>query len=272
MINSIKKYGIFIYEKYPKLRPFIRILNSIVFRPKPKFSGWKMTTYHEVPWKDEYQGNVFRKASKDLNSFEITRGHEEGIKDGSLNWRHWIVSTAIRYALNFTETKNINVVECGVGDGLSAFILLREIVDKYNKKYSCYLYDSWGVMKKEDLIETSKPSTNKYAELDIERTKKNLLEFNDNIIFHQGYIPESFQMGEHPEKIIYMHIDVNSSKPTANALEFFYPRLASNGVILFDDYGWGGYDQTKNVVDKFFAEKPGILFKYPTGQAMYIHK
>jgi len=231
-----------------------------------------MTTYHEDPWKDEYEGEVFRNATKDLSKFELTRGFEEGRKDGSLNWGHWVVSTAIRYALNFTESKDMHVVECGVGDGVTAFILLREISNVPNRKYSCHLYDSWGAMKKDDLLETSKLNINKYAELDIDRTKKNLLEFKDNTVFHQGYIPESFQTGEHPEKIIYMHIDVNSSKPTLDALEFFYPRLAHNGVVLFDDYGWSGYDETKNVVDKFFSDKPGIIFKYPTGQAMYLHK
>lgn len=269
-MNIIKKYGNFLYGKYPGLRPILRIGNNIVFRPKPKFSGWKMTSYHELPWKDEYQGKVFRDTLNDFDKFELTQGFEEGVKDGSLNWRHWIVSTAIRYALNFTPSKNANVVECGVGDGLSAFILLREISN--NMKYSCHLYDYWGGMKKDEFLKTDKIHVIKYSELDIMRTKRNLLEFKDNTVYHPGSIPESFQTGEHPKKIIYMHIDLNSSKPTLEALNFFYPRLEHNGVILFDDYGWGGYDETKNIIDKFFSVQPGILIKYPTGQAMYIHK
>ncbi len=55
------------------------------------------------------------------------------------------------------------------------------------------------------------------------------------------------------------------------ALEFFYPRLVVGGVILFDDYGWDAYEDTKNTIENFFKDKPGLLMKIPTGQAIYFH-
>ena len=61
------------------------------------------------------------------------------------------------------------------------------------------------------------------------------------------------------------------SKPTESALDFFYPRLVPGGVILFDDYGWDAYEDTKNAIENFFTNKPGILMKLPTGQAIYFH-
>ncbi len=65
--------------------------------------------------------------------------------------------------------------------------------------------------------------------------------------------------------------DLNSAKPTESALDFFYPRLVPGGVILFDDYGWDAYEDTKNAIENFFTNKPGILMKLPTGQAIYFH-
>ena len=74
-----------------------------------------------------------------------------------------------------------------------------------------------------------------------------------------------------PDTIFYLHIDLNSAKPTEHALEFFYPRLVVGGVILFDDYGWDAYEDTKNTIENFFKDKPGLLMKIPTGQAIYFH-
>ena len=40
----------------------------------PRFSGWGMTSIHEFPWNDEYQGDVFRKASNDIkNEFDLSQ-------------------------------------------------------------------------------------------------------------------------------------------------------------------------------------------------------
>ena len=60
------------------------------------------------------------------------------------------------------------------------------------------------------------------------------------------------------ERIISMEIKI-----------IFYDRVASGGVILFDDYGWDAYIDTRRIIDEFFKDKPGILFEFPTGQAIY---
>ncbi len=102
--------------------------------------------------------------------------------------------------------------------------------------------------------------------------EKKLIEFKENLIFHQGYIPDSLtEKPDPPDTIFYLHIDLNSAKPTEHALEFFYPRLVGGGVILFDDYGWDAYEDTKNTIENFFKDKPGLLMKIPTGQAIYFH-
>ena len=66
-----------------------------------------------------------------------------------------------------------------------------------------------------------------------------------------------------------MHIDLNSTKPTIDALDFFFPRLIKGGIIIFDDYGNTGYPDTKIEIDEFFKNKPGVLMQSPTGQAIY---
>ena len=40
------------------------------------------------------------------------------------------------------------------------------------------------------------------------------------------------------------------------------------GVILFDDFG--GFEDTRNVIDNFFDDKNGHFINYPTGQGVFI--
>jgi len=273
--SKIIEYGKNLNQKYPSLHPLFRILNQIFFS-KPKFSGWGMKTQHQLPWLDDYDGDVFRKAKEDIKTtFKFNKkivGIDEKNID-SLLWRHWIVTTAIRYSIKFSKSENMNFVECGVGEGFSAFFSLKEIVEQQKlSNFKMHLYDAWDSMLKEQLVKNELSNVHTYNELNIDTTKKNLKEFNEYIIYQKGYIPDTFNSISTPTKISYLHIDLNAVNPTMDSLNFFYPKLESSGVILFDDYGWDSYEDTKIAIDEFFNDKPGMLFKLPTGQALYLHK
>ena len=79
-----------------------------------------------------------------------------------------------------------------------------------------------------------------------------------------------FQKAENPTQINWLHIDLNSSEATQSSLEFFFDKLVSGGVILFDDYG--GFKDTRKIVDEFFKSKNGHFTNYPTGQGNFIKK
>src|SRR6185503_9828367 len=190
------------------------------------------------------------------------------VNTDDLKWRHWVVAFAVRKAIKFAKTDLFQFAECGVGDGLTSFFALNEI--KQNNilvKSTMHVYDSWQAMEKERLAETEYAYEGKYENLSLQRTQRNLKEYTTCIQYHVGYIPDSFEFNS-PESIVFLHIDLNSSKPTLAALEFFLPRLLDNGIILLDDYGSLEYSATKKLVDKFFSDKPGILEKLPTGQAI----
>ena len=67
-----------------------------------------------------------------------------------------------------------------------------------------------------------------------------------------------------------MHIDLNSYKASLSTLDFFYEKVVSGGIILFDDYG--GFKETQIIVDNFFLEKEGHFINFPTGQAIFLKK
>lgn len=274
-IKNIREMGRKIYKNNPSIRPFVDFIRKKE-PDTPRFSGWGMTSIHEFPWNDEYQGDVFRKASNDIkNKFDFVDNTTNVNKNrmDSLLWRHWNISYAARSALEFADTTEYNFVECGVAEGITSFFLLYEIdsCKKLIGKCFLHLYDSWAKMKEEHLTENEKESIGKYERLDLEKTKRNLSKFKIPIVFHQGYIPDSFYYDspKSPDSICYLHIDLNSSKPTLASLEFFHPKLVKGGIIVFDDYAHSGYEDTKQVVDKFFSNKSGLLQKLATGQAIY---
>jgi len=235
-----------------------------------------MQTNSQAPWIDEYQGKEFRKAAKEIKE-KFVFNEKLGIYPKNIDetlWRHWNLSFAINYALSFVKSDEFNLVECGVEWGYTAFFALKTLSDTLDntQSFTMHLYDAWQDMKQEELLESEYWHVNLYKNLDIDSTKQNLNEFSQNLVFHQGYIPESLnKKPDAPDSIFYLHIDLNSAKPTESALDFFYPRLVPGGVILFDDYGWDAYEDTKNAIENFFTNKPGILMKLPTGQAIYFH-
>jgi hypothetical protein len=67
-----------------------------------------------------------------------------------------------------------------------------------------------------------------------------------------------------------MHVDLNLSAPTLQALEWAFPRWSVGGICVLDDYLWAGYEDQKQVVDEFFRNKGLPIVGLPTGQGIVI--
>ncbi len=135
-----------------------------------------------------------------------------------------------------------------------------------------FLYDAWEGMKAENLLKSESNNINNYDYLDVENTKRNLKDFSNRIVFNKGYIPDSFKTSVNPEKLSWLHIDLNSSIATKAALDYFFDKILPGGVILFDDYSHRGYEDTMKMIDNYFEGKDGILMPIPTGQAIFFKK
>lgn len=272
--KKIKRY---IKKKFPK---FVKIYKILIQKNDDvSFEGWGMTTLStNNPWEKNLNETVkiFNKTHlKVLNDIknkifiDTTPGND--ISDSietleGLKWRHYLIFNSVRLLKNKNIKKTF--VECGVGDGLSIKYVLNTTSPE-NSEF--YLYDSWQPMLKKYLITDGENSKiGSYNSLNFEITKKNLKNYSHNITFNQGYIPDIYNKNNHPKKVSWLHIDLNSSMPTLKTLEFFYDRIESNGIIVFDDYGWKGYEDTRYIVDNFFNKKNGVFFQFPTGQGIYI--
>lgn len=281
--KEILQIGIRTAKRMPILKPIMKKFYKKFMKkyytsppPTPKFSGWGMTTISEHAWNDKFACAVFRQSCEDVKKFEFTPSTVNEPYDEymhSLNWRHYFISFCANYAIKFAHTNNHNFVECGVNDGVTALFALNELYNQIEPNFNMHLYDSWSAMKAEHLLDSEMDHVGAYSDSSMDRTKSNLKKFEKNIIYHRGFIPDTFyQSPKSPESISYLHIDLNSSRPTLATLSFFLPKLVKGGIIIFDDYGGINYPETKYVVDEFFSKKNGILLKIPTGQAIYFHK
>jgi hypothetical protein len=283
-----KKY---LKKKFPNFYKILQIFYTNILKKKKssiKFYGWGLTMETSPPWMISFSKNktyqVFENTKKKLDekiinkNFSLTQiedyyenltfqdifDHYEGLR-----YRNYIVCYSALIA--FENTKSRNIVECGVADGMTSFFSIS--VFKEDKNYKAYLYDAWDHMRGKELVtESDKKRINNYKYLDIEITKNNLNEFNNNIIYNKGYIPEIFSDSINPDNLSWLHIDLNSSMPTLETLNFFYPKLENNGVILLDDYAFDSYEDTAAVVEDFFKDKNIHFLHLMTGQALIIKK
>lgn len=249
-----------LYERVPAVRPAMTAVNDAV--KKPTFSGWGMRNHHAVPWEDENDWAHFRQAADHVRArFEHGLSKDTGITaatvDG-LRWRHWIVAFSVRYACQFTVGP-VTLVECGVGDGLTAYFGCNE-AEHLARDFEMHCYDAWAPV-------ATDASDTGYGDSALDRTKRNLNRFP--VTYHPGLIPGSLIDEDAPRSTHYLSVDLNAAAPTLEALSFFITRMAPRAVILFDDYGHGAYGETRRTIDAFFTGRPGALMKLPTGQALW---
>ena len=85
----------------------------------------------------------------------------------------------------------------------------------------------------------------------------------------KGVVPESLET-VNISKVAYLSIDMNCAPPEKAALEYFWPKLSSGGVIVLDDFGWKGHEEQKIMAENFAAERSLEILNLPTGQEVII--
>lgn len=169
-------------------------------------------------------------------------------------------------------------VECGVWKGHSAYMISKLLVDSQFKG-GFHIFDSFegGLSPKttedKNLVrELSKEQISKESAIfssTEEEVRACLAEF-PFVHLYKGWIPERFHEVK-DKKFAFVHIDVDLFEPTRDSLNFFYPRLVDNGVIVCDDYGATQFPGAKKAVDQFLAEHPHKLFyEVPMGACFII--
>ena len=179
-----------------------------------------------------------------------------------LSWRLHTLLWAGRHALRAGG----DFVECGVFRGMkSAFLMAALDLERAGRQF--YLYDTFaGVpdrFRGPDTLSSAGHAVPGIA--DQVRAR-----FASHAWVHvvEGTVPDT--LGDPPDAIGYLHLDMNSAEAEFAALEVLWPRVSAHGVVVLDDYGWTAFQPQQVAAQAFFGARGVPILELPTGQAVVV--
>jgi hypothetical protein len=191
--------------------------------------------------------------------------------------RVWRIHTLIWAARNAIGLDG-DFVECGVFEGfMSAMVADYMDFETLNKTF--YLYDTFEGFSEKYSSPADFPGQESFYQFaNTEYGKPGLFEgvtdrFEkyDNVKVIKGVVPDILHE-DSPQKIAYLHIDLNSPRAERGALDVLYDRVLPGGIIIFDDYGWSTYRKQMDSADAFMAEHGYPILELPTGQGLMVKR
>lgn len=180
--------------------------------------------------------------------------------DHAILWRRYILCCAAYHCVHLEG----DFVECGVlyGSGVKTVI---DYFGKDNFAKTFWAYDTFD--------------TNPVEGHQFEHQQKGLFEKvkvrfagYQQVNLVAGLLPDSL-IGNSPEKIAYLHIDLNNAEFEIAVLERLFDRVVSGGIVIMDDYEWSGvYRKQKIIEDRWFEARQYRVFPLPTGQGLILKR
>ena len=194
--------------------------------------------------------------------------YDRGIQGYTIRWRLHVCLWAASHAIQLPGS----FVECGVNLGFLSLAIM-EYLDWNSRDTQFFLFDTFcgldesKVSEEEIRIGRLNESREFYSEC-FEQVKKNFRGFR-NFTLVRGNVPSTLNDVD-IEAVSYLSIDMNCAEPEIQAVEFFWPKLVSGGIVLIDDYAHRGFEPQKGAFDEFARAKEISILSLPTGQGMFI--
>jgi O-methyltransferase len=205
----------------------------------------------------------FRHDQKFISSFYDSATNEQ---EKSLVWRLHTLAWAAKNALNVEG----DFVECGVFKGFCSSVLLKYL-DFQDLPRQAYLYDTFEGLPEKTSTEKERRDWDytKYDPEDIYNGVREKFSGYRNVKIVRGIVPDTFNVAV-PEKIAFLHIDMNSEKAEMLALEHLFDKVTPGGIIVFDDFGWTSNVNQMRSELAFMNERGHPVLELPTGQGVVI--
>ena len=155
-------------------------------------------------------------------------------------------------------------VECGSYQGYSAEVLIRFSAGLPGRQFWLYdLFNPTGGAGEGYHLPAHAPGLADHVRARFAAWR--------NVVVTQGKVPEVLTVAS-PERIAFLHLDMNNAQAERGALEALFDRVAQGGVIVFDDYGWSGYRAQKAAADEFMRARSLSVLELPTGQGLVVKR
>jgi hypothetical protein len=185
----------------------------------------------------------------------------ETIGDRAILWRRYILACAGYHCVQLDGA----FVECGAYTGVG----VKTVVDYLggaNFPRDFWMYDVF------EHAEWMQHDAGPEHGPDLERRVRNKFREYPQVKVVKGVIPEVFD-GNSPDKIAYLHIDLNEAWAEVAALDGLFERVVPGGFVILDDYEWAwSYRGQKLAEDPWFEARQYRVLPLPTGQGIVIKR
>jgi len=176
--------------------------------------------------------------------------------DHAIAWRRYVLACAAFHCVQLDG----DFVECGVYIGTG----IKTVMDYLGG--TSFPANFWGY-DTYDYNPVEGHAFEGQQEGMYERVQERFREY-EQVRLIKGLIPDSFAQGA-PEKISYLHIDLNNAKGELAVLDYLFDRVVPGGIIVLDDYEWpGAYRPQKAAEDPWFEDRVYKVMPLPTGQGL----
>jgi O-methyltransferase len=178
-----------------------------------------------------------------------------------------------------------DLVECGVYRGGSAMMMAMALLHfGCRRRRKIYLYDTYEGMSpptekdrnvlggdaREMLGEGPRDTNPVWAYGALEDVRRNMGQtgYDPNLLVYVKGMVENTLPGTRPGSISLLRLDTDWYESTRHELIHLYPRLASGGILILDDYGhWQG---ARKAVDEYLGQIPAPILLHRTDLAVRV--
>jgi hypothetical protein len=185
----------------------------------------------------------------------------ESPSDRAIVWRRYVLACAAYHCVQLDG----DFVECGAYTGVG----MKTVIDYLGGVAFPKIF--WGY----DIFEHDGSMLNhampEHGEGLYSRVQGKFNEY-PQVRLIKGLIPEAFAE-DCPERIAYLHIDLNQAPAEVAALDHLFDRMVPGGILILDDYEWAGiYRPQKLAEDQWFDARRYRVMPLPTGQGLIIKR
>lgn len=181
--------------------------------------------------------------------------------DIAIAWRRYILACSAYHCVQLEG----DFVECGVywGSGIKTVM---DYLGGIEFPKTFWGYDTYDYHPEEGHTAFSEQKEGFF-----ERVQERFQDYKQ-VKLIKGLLPDSF-IGNCPESIAYLHIDLNSAKYEIAVLDVLFDLIVPGGMIILDDYEWGGIYRVQKIdEDEWFDKRNYKVMPLPTGQGLIIKR
>lgn len=205
-----------------------------------------------------------------LSDENFMRSYQDNARNDQERSLIWRLHT-LTWAAESTAHLAGDFVECGTFKGACASMICQYMnFAELDKKF--YLYDTFEGLHDDYSTAEERQAWHVYSDYNGDELYKEVrsrFEKYPNVEVIRGVVPESFEQAC-PEKIAFMHIDMNAEKAEIAALDALFDKMVPGGILVLDDFGWE-FSRNQAIAELRFMKERGLpILELPTGQGVVI--